>query len=569
MLNIDDRLIKEISPIIGPDALSVLLAISIHLGKGHDLFPSHKTLMRLTKMGKNAVYNALKVLKDNGLLETIQKIDSKNNRFGRRYFKVTTTYIKIFVNAPDAEPLESVEPDEEPFPDSREPETRFPDSGSRKPGAGNRETYNVNDKGSINKDKEPLPLKTPNNLFQADIPLDASEVEHKKLEVSAASSNGATVFRDDDDFMGSAWVKQLWKSPADHRPIGIFGHLGTGASESPRQGDADDILNNSIMQGSDASNLPQDQRSTLPDNQGHQSGGENGASPANPEPQTPPAAASKPAKKKRSEREAENREQRIAEMKAIMKPDVLAFYNTIPDLWEEWIDHKRAKKQLYLDAPTECKVVKVLMNYAQGDAGLAERIINNSFANPNWQGFFPLKPWEIENWQKEHPAKAPEVLPSPAWMEARGRAEIDAKENMTNWYPGYIPISATMHMVERERLPIAELNGDYQQYLAELRTFWSLQACGTLNPADFQAWAAQEPGSEFWINPAIYAWPNDPVFIAYKLVEARIRFHWQWQANNNSQYDGRPYRSRYRDFTSYFKARVMEENGTGRDPFLA
>jgi hypothetical protein len=106
MLNIDDRLIKEVSPKIRPNALSVLLAIAIHVNqKTNRSFPSHKRLMALTGLGRDAVYIALNVLKDNGLLAGFQEINTKTGQFGRRTFKITTRFIGIFIAIEDAEPL--------------------------------------------------------------------------------------------------------------------------------------------------------------------------------------------------------------------------------------------------------------------------------------------------------------------------------------------------------------------------------------------------------------------------------------------------------------------------------
>jgi hypothetical protein len=137
MLNIDDRLIREVSPKIGPNALSVLLAISIHLNqKTNRCFPAHHTLMALTGLGKNTVYDALNVLKDNGLLVVQQSVNSDKKQFGKRTFLVNTTYIGVFVSAKDIEPL----------PNSREPESREPES--REPESW--ETYQINNTVQIN-----------------------------------------------------------------------------------------------------------------------------------------------------------------------------------------------------------------------------------------------------------------------------------------------------------------------------------------------------------------------------------------------------------------------------------
>jgi len=91
MINLDDRLIKEVSPKIKPNALSVLLAIAIHLNKQSGrCFPSHRRLMDLTGLGRDAVYVALEVLKSEGLLKSFQSVDSKTKTFGRRTFTVST-----------------------------------------------------------------------------------------------------------------------------------------------------------------------------------------------------------------------------------------------------------------------------------------------------------------------------------------------------------------------------------------------------------------------------------------------------------------------------------------------
>lgn len=136
MLNIDDRLIKEVSAKIRPNALSVLLAIAIHLNKKDGrCFPSHSTLMRLTGLGRDAVYSALEVLKDAGLLKSIQFIDIKTKHFGRRNFKLTTRFIKIFVDAEDADPLP-----ENPYTD--EPETDSPYTDEP-------ETYQLNEEKEL------------------------------------------------------------------------------------------------------------------------------------------------------------------------------------------------------------------------------------------------------------------------------------------------------------------------------------------------------------------------------------------------------------------------------------
>ena len=99
MLNIDDRLIKDVTPKIGANALAVLLAISVHLNKKTNLaFPSHSRLMSITGLGRDAVYKALGKLKDAGLLTVEQEMEGRG-KIGRRTFRVDTDLISVFIPA--------------------------------------------------------------------------------------------------------------------------------------------------------------------------------------------------------------------------------------------------------------------------------------------------------------------------------------------------------------------------------------------------------------------------------------------------------------------------------------
>lgn len=141
MINIDDRLIKETLPKIKPNGLAVLLAISIHLNKeSGTCFPSHDRLMKLTGLGSDSVYNALSILKKEGLLVSIQAIDSKNKTFSRRTFRIETDFIGVFVTAKNAAPLP------EPLRDL--PDTAKPDAVE--PDAANNETYLLNESQRLN-----------------------------------------------------------------------------------------------------------------------------------------------------------------------------------------------------------------------------------------------------------------------------------------------------------------------------------------------------------------------------------------------------------------------------------
>lgn len=148
MLNIDDRLIREVMPQIGPKALAALLAVSVHLDKKTNrCFPSHATLMRLTGMSKNGVYDALAVLKAHGIIAVEQSVNSDKGYFGRRYFRVNTDLISVFVAAKDISPLpENREPDTDRFPENRFPDNRLPEN--REPE--NRETYQLNKEEQLN-----------------------------------------------------------------------------------------------------------------------------------------------------------------------------------------------------------------------------------------------------------------------------------------------------------------------------------------------------------------------------------------------------------------------------------
>lgn len=127
MLNLDDRLIREVSPKIGPNALSVLLAIAIHLNKKGECFPSHQKLMDLTGTGRDAVYSALDTLVKNGLLK-IERERPEKGKFGRRVFHVSTDFISIFTAASEARPLPENPEMDAPFPGKPDTVQPYPDN---------------------------------------------------------------------------------------------------------------------------------------------------------------------------------------------------------------------------------------------------------------------------------------------------------------------------------------------------------------------------------------------------------------------------------------------------------
>lgn len=97
--------------------------------------------MLLTGLGRDTVYKALEKLKSEGLLTSMQLIDSDKKTFGRRSFKLSTRFIKIFVDACDEEPLTENPDTALPYPE--EPDTE------------KQETYQLNNTKQI-KNKEQI-----------------------------------------------------------------------------------------------------------------------------------------------------------------------------------------------------------------------------------------------------------------------------------------------------------------------------------------------------------------------------------------------------------------------------
>ena len=116
MLNIDDRLIKEVLPQVGPNAFSVLMAISVHLDANTmTAFPSNERLGKMTGLGRDAVYSAVKKLIDFGILLSSQEKESESGKFGRRTVQVNTDYISIYLPAKKAKPFTGQPYTGEPF----------------------------------------------------------------------------------------------------------------------------------------------------------------------------------------------------------------------------------------------------------------------------------------------------------------------------------------------------------------------------------------------------------------------------------------------------------------------
>lgn len=183
MLNIDDRLIKEVLPKIGPNAFSVLMAIASHMDtKTGTSFPGNKRLTELTGIGRDGLYAALEKLKEHNLLSVKQE-KARAGKFGKRTIRITTKYIGIFILASAA-----------PFtdqPDTVEPLTGEPYTADP---AHNRLANNeqINKKEEINKKEQnsaPSSLLTePVNFSPASAQSGNSTVEEKEKTPLTPSS---------------------------------------------------------------------------------------------------------------------------------------------------------------------------------------------------------------------------------------------------------------------------------------------------------------------------------------------------------------------------------------------
>jgi hypothetical protein len=101
MLNIDTRLL-DVIPHIGTDGFTLLLLIAKRLSKKGEAFPSQDLLMKESGMGIDRLKNALKRLKDHGLL-SYRQARKKGGKMGSNVYKLNTPYLSIFVPAKDLE----------------------------------------------------------------------------------------------------------------------------------------------------------------------------------------------------------------------------------------------------------------------------------------------------------------------------------------------------------------------------------------------------------------------------------------------------------------------------------
>lgn len=131
MLNIDSRLI-ELIPTIGADAFTVLCVIGNKIGKNKNCWPTKHTLKTLTGFGRDKLNNALQVLENNKLIIIEQRLDEKTKRFKSNVYKVTTSYMSIFVNCLNEEVDDTEEDDNnnggKEAPSTEKPSSEFPSS---------------------------------------------------------------------------------------------------------------------------------------------------------------------------------------------------------------------------------------------------------------------------------------------------------------------------------------------------------------------------------------------------------------------------------------------------------
>lgn len=103
MINIHDKAITEILPLIGTKAFGVLLVIVKHLGKNSKAFPSKKRIGILTGLGRDSVTEALKVLEREGIITKEQR--RIKGKMSSNIYTVKSNLFGVYISAESAEPL--------------------------------------------------------------------------------------------------------------------------------------------------------------------------------------------------------------------------------------------------------------------------------------------------------------------------------------------------------------------------------------------------------------------------------------------------------------------------------
>lgn len=153
MINVDDRLIDEVLPNCGVDAFAVIMVITRYINKDKKTFVGIKKIREKTHLSRERAYKAIAKLIDGGYLERWQENEKGN--FGKIYYRISTSYLKIFVSAEGFQ----LEEEKEPQYDNTshgEPLNDLPCDGNAyygKPDDGNPYHISITNKGSITKSR--------------------------------------------------------------------------------------------------------------------------------------------------------------------------------------------------------------------------------------------------------------------------------------------------------------------------------------------------------------------------------------------------------------------------------
>lgn len=163
MLNVDDRLIKEVLPRIGPNAFAVLMAIAVHMdATGKDSFPSNKRLTALTGIGRDGLYAAFAVLKKHRLF-SVEQEKAQRGKFGKRTIFITTDLIAFWV------PAKSAPFTVGPHTDEEIPEPFTPEPCAVEPCTANPAHNTLNNKELINNKEQYCAEENPHPIYQVEV----------------------------------------------------------------------------------------------------------------------------------------------------------------------------------------------------------------------------------------------------------------------------------------------------------------------------------------------------------------------------------------------------------------
>lgn len=101
MINVDDRYVTEVMPIIGRNGHAVLFAIAKHLNAKKQAFPSKATIRKYTKLGRDTVDKTISELVKSGHLERKQRRTNNGRKLSTNLYKLKCKYIKVYIEATD------------------------------------------------------------------------------------------------------------------------------------------------------------------------------------------------------------------------------------------------------------------------------------------------------------------------------------------------------------------------------------------------------------------------------------------------------------------------------------